>query len=240
VVACEEAWVVTETTIAADGQTIKASDLKPQEAVNKTTSLPWIILQDLKVIQSSSLDLVLISPKVALLNTSAKSVLSRKIRKLESPKSTSIWIKLPRFPRANVPLLTMILHLLKQPLIGLTTKISMGQHYMSVLPNSDLDHQVEEAVVSVDEEVSVTEGVVGEEALVIEVADVAVSVIVVDSAEEEEGVTEAIVAPEMMMVSEVDEEVLEVAIEVVEDLAVEEVDLLADVVVQDEEVQADP
>lgn len=237
-VACEEAWVVTETTIAADGQTIKASDLKPQEAVNKTTSLPWITLQDLKVIQSSSLDLVLISPKVALLNTSVKSVLSRKIKKLENPKFTSTWIKLPRFPRANVPLLTMILHLLKQPLIGLTTKISMGQHYMSVLPNSDLDHQVEEAVVSVDEEVSVIEGVVGEEALVIEVADVAVSVIVVDSAEEE-GVTEAIVAPEMMMVSEVDEEVSEVAIEVVEDLAVEEVDHPADVVVQDEEVQAD-
>lgn len=91
-VACEAAWVVTEMTIAADGQTIKASDLKPQEAV-KTTSLPWITLPDLKVIQYLCPDSVLISPKVALLNTLVKSVSSRKIRKLESPKSTCTWIK---------------------------------------------------------------------------------------------------------------------------------------------------
>jgi len=100
---------------------------------------------------------------------------------------------------------------------------------MSVLPNSDLDHQVEEVVVSVDEEVSVIEA---------GVVDVVSEVIVEDSAVEEEEDTVVIV--EMMMVSEAEGEDSEVAIEVVEDSGVEEVDHLADGGVQDEEVQVDP
>jgi len=76
-VACpeEEAWVAATEMITVDGQTIKASDLQPREAVSKIrTSLLWITLLDLKVILSSSPDLDPKSLKAALLSTSVRLV----------------------------------------------------------------------------------------------------------------------------------------------------------------------
>lgn len=69
----EEAWEAATEMITVDGQTIKASDLQPREAVSKMrTNLLWITLLDLKVIPSSSPDLDLTSLKAALLSTSVK------------------------------------------------------------------------------------------------------------------------------------------------------------------------